>query len=300
MLACQSCGAMLAFPPNMRTAVCPYCASPSVVERPPTPGRPNPSFVVAFVIARERALRLVQLWLTASRGLFTHSGLRNATVEDVRGVYVPAYLYGAVAHSSYVANIGENYTETETYVTSDGKGGTTTATRTVTRTEWHRLTGQHSTYARDVLVTAARGLGNAELEAIEPFDLRALCRYAPMVVSGWPVEEPSLDPTQCLEMARGEVMAKLRTEIHRFMPGDSSTGLDFQTSFDSESLELVLVPVWVLALRYDPQKPPLRIVINGQTGNVHGRAPLSVPKILIAIGLGIAVIVVLYLLARFT
>ena len=49
-----------------------------------------------------------------------------------QGIYVPAYLYSAVARSAYTAQIGEDYTETETYTDSDGK----TQTRTVTRTDW--------------------------------------------------------------------------------------------------------------------------------------------------------------------
>ena len=45
--ACQQCGAGLAFE-GLRTETCPYCASPSVIERPARSGQPNPAFAVAF------------------------------------------------------------------------------------------------------------------------------------------------------------------------------------------------------------------------------------------------------------
>ena len=117
-LECQSCGATLQVSSTVRTTVCPYCASPSIVERPPSPDRPPPSFVVAFVVTRERALAFVKQWLKGKSGIFTRSGLRRATVDDVRGVYLPTYLYAAVAQSQYAASIGEDYTETETYTTT--------------------------------------------------------------------------------------------------------------------------------------------------------------------------------------
>src|SRR5258708_14741257 len=135
--------------------------------------RPNPAFVLAFVVGREQALGSVKMWIKRARGFLTHSGLRSAKVDDVRGVYVPAYLYGAVAHSRYSASIGENYTVTHTSTDSQGRSITTTETRT----EHYTLMGAHSAYVRDVVVTASRGVGNQELECVEPFDLRALVRY---------------------------------------------------------------------------------------------------------------------------
>ena len=43
--------------------------------------------------------------------MFADSALKKATVEDMRGVYLPAYLYSAVARTDYTSQIGEHYTE---------------------------------------------------------------------------------------------------------------------------------------------------------------------------------------------
>jgi hypothetical protein len=277
------------------TAVCPYCASPSVVSRPASADHATPTFVLAFVFAREVALEHVRRWIRKARGLFTHAGLRRATVEDVRGVYVPAYLYGATAWSDWEASIGENYTETETYTTTNEKGETVTETRTVTRTEWCDLAGSHATYVRDVLVTASASVANTELEAIEPFDLRALRRFTPAAVSGWWAEEPSLSLAQCAELARGEALRGVGATLDAFMPGDHHKDLRFRSRLEHEVLDPVLVPVWVLAVRYDPKKPPLRVLVNGQTGAVLGRAPLSAARIAVAITLALAVVAAIVL-----
>jgi DNA-directed RNA polymerase subunit RPC12/RpoP len=295
-LLCKSCGARLVLAPELRTAKCPYCAAPTVVERPPTPDRPLPTFVLGFAQTHEAARRLVDGWLK-SRHPWAHSGLRRAPLEDVRGLYVPAYLYSAMTRSEYRASIGENYTETETYTATEN-GKQVTRTRQVTKTEWRPLHGEHAEYVPDVLVTASTGLPNVELEHVEPFDLRMLARYDASLVSGWIAEEPSLSPAQCLELARGEAHEWVRKRLAAFMPGDSHRDLQASTALSEETLEPCLLPVWVLAARYDPEKPPLRVLVNGQTGEVYGKVPVSWVKVLVTVVLGLAVLAGLFLAQR--
>ncbi len=57
------------------------------------------------------------------------------------------------------------------------------------------------------------------------------------------------------------------------MPGDSYRGLQDTTELHDESLDLVLFPVWVFAIRYNENKPPVRLLVNGQTGKVGGKIP---------------------------
>ncbi len=280
-LRCQSCGAELVIVAEVRTTVCPYCAAPSVVERPPSVDRPAPTFALGFALTHQVAGERVRHWL-GSRNPWSHSGLKRASLQDVRGVYVPAYLYSARAETRYSASIGENYTETETYTTTED-GKTVTKTRTVTKTEWRPLRGEHSEYVPDVLVTASRGLSNPELEQLEPFDLRVLARYEPALVAGWVAEEPSLSRDECLRLAREEALARVARRLESFMPGDSHRDLRHDTELTAESLDVCLVPVWVLAARYAPDKPPLRVVVNGQSGEVYGRVPISWVKVLLTV-----------------
>ena len=288
-IACQACGAKLVLEPNMRTAICPYCASPSIVERPASEDLPRPTFVIGFVIDHERAAQLVKKWIGNSH-FFVRSDFKRAVPELTRGVYLPAYLYSAVADSRYSASIGENYTETETYTTTDSKGRTVTRTRTVTKTEWRSLSGYHSCYVSDVVVTASQGVSNAALEAVEPFDLRQLRRFAPEFITGWLAEEPSREEEECFRLAHDETVAKVGRMLKGFMPGDSHRNLTFDTSLSQEVIDLALFPIWSFAVRYDEQQPPVQILINGQTGRVGGKVPISVTKVSVAVILAILVI----------
>jgi hypothetical protein len=288
-LRCQNCGAELVVAEGLRTSRCPYCASPSVVERPPTLDRPAPIFVLGFSFGQKVAQAKVRAWLKR-RGPFTISAVRTASLEEVKGVYVPAYLYSATAHSTWSAEIGETYTvsHTETYTDSDGKTQTRTVTRT--ETEWRHLDGEHATSLTDVLVTASRGLSNAALQEVEPFDLKLLRRYQPALLAGWIAEEPSLGREACLALAQNEAMGEVGRALGRFLPGDRQRALQHQTTLEGESLDLCLVPIWMLAARYHPEKPPVRIVVNGQTGEVSGHAPKSWVKISLAVLLALLLV----------
>ena len=272
-ISCESCGAKVVVEPLERTSRCPYCDSPSVLDRPATVDRPDPVFAIGFTVDRHRAESLVRAFLRRKR--LAPPGLAAAAAEKVQGVYVPAYLYSAVAVSRYAARIGEDYWVTETSRDSKGR----TQTRRKRKTELRDLRGPHRVYLGDVLVTASRGVSNDELETAEPYDLDELRRYTQGLVAGWSAEEPSLTRRESLELARGESTAKVGQLLRAFLPGDSVRGLDYETEFEEESADLTLLPMWVFAVRYAPEKPPIRLLVNGQTGEVWGKVPTSWTKI---------------------
>jgi len=311
--ACDQCGASLVFD-GVRTGTCPYCASPNFVERPPSAHRPDPMFVIPFTGDAASARGVLARWL-GRRRLFADAALRRGTVLDIRGVYVPAYLYSAVARTEYTASIGEQYTETETVrrpapvqrgrrVLPVLRGRRVVdatervETRTVVRTEYRPLAGRHVGYVTDLLVTASAGLASAELGRIEPFDMRRLHRFAPALISGWITEEFSRTADDCRRASRSEAIDEVGARLRAFMPGDSHSDLAWRTTVEWESLDPVLVPVWVFAVRYRPDRPLLRVLINGQTARITGKPPLVWWKIAIALVVLAALIAAFVLVVR--
>ena len=296
VFGCEQCGASLAFD-GVRAQVCPYCASGSWVERPPAADRPDPALVVTFVGDAQVARGALDRWLGTR--WFADRALRRARVEGLRGVYVPAYLYSAAAHTTFTAQIGETYTETETREVEEkprwnGRGpvrlpAQRTESRTVTRMEYRPLAGGHVGYVTDVVVSASAAVDGAELRQIEPFDLRVMRRYAPPLVAGWIVEEAAAPAEACRRACRAEAVDRAGDEVRRFLPGDSHSDLTWQTRITWESLDPILVPLWVLAVRYREDRPALRVVINGQTLRVAGRVPRSWRKIVAVVIAALAV-----------
>ena len=277
-IRCDECGAVLIVGEHLLTARCPYCASTSVVEREPTGDRPRPTFIVPFTWGADRVRERLKRWI-GNRGLFAPAAFKEAALEGLRGVYVPAWLYGAVGATDYSASIGENYTRVETYTTTDSKGRIVTRTRVVTYTEWRSLNGRYEGWMVDFLVSASEGLGNEELQSVEPFDLRGLRRYDPRILAGWIAEEASVDRGTCMGDARSEAMDRLGRKLEAFMPGDSHRNLRHTAEFLEETAALVLLPVWIGTARYGADEQRVRVLLNGQTGEVVGRVPKSWWKI---------------------
>lgn len=301
-LACDQCGAALAFE-GVRSEVCAFCASPNIVEREASRDQPRPRFAVAFVGDRAWAHRRLASWL-GQRRLFADGALARARVEDLRGVYVPAYLYSAIAHTEYTAEIGEHYTETQTYTEEEKKtikywnngewknktvSETVTKTRNVTRTEYRPLSGRHVGYVTDIIVSASRGLDDDTLQRVQPYDLRQLRRFTPALTAGWIHEEYARSRLLCEVSARSAANDQIGSELRAFMPGDSHADLHWRPRIEWESLDPVLVPVWMFAVRYREDKPAIRIAINGQTGRVAGHAPIAWWKIVLAFAIVAAI-----------
>lgn len=279
-LQCQDCGALLHVAEHQRSATCVYCRSASVVQRPVDPTRPRPRFALPFVLPPELALQRARAW-QRSLSWFRGVKLRKAALGELRPVYSPAFLYSAAAQSSYQVEIGEQY------VTGSGDNRRT-------HTEWRPLSGQHAAFVRDVLVTASRGIPNLELERVEPYDLRALHRYTPALISGWPAEEPSLEPNAVWSTARAEAMQHVHQYLRLFMPGDSLRNLQHNTQLSYESLDMLLLPLWVLPIRTAPGEPPLRLLVNGQTGRIYGPAPFAWGRLAMVVGAILCLIVVAF------
>jgi hypothetical protein len=288
-ITCESCGAKVVIEPLLRTARCPYCDSPSVVDRPISQDRPDPVFAIRFGIGREQAAAAIRAWIGGK--WMAPRGLRRAKAEQVRGIYLPAYLYSAACDSLYSAVIGEVYYATRV----DPR---TKKARRVREIEFHELKGRHASYLTDVVVTASKGLTNAEIEAIEPFDLHDLMPYSPALISGWISEEPSLTPDESLALAREEGHGRAAILLDHFMPGDSVRNLKRHTMLRRETAELTLLPVWVFAMRYRRSKPPVRFVVNGQTGKVWGTAPLSWAKVALLVAAAAGLIGLIVLIGR--
>ncbi|MDP3238247.1 MAG: hypothetical protein Q8N26_35975 [Myxococcales bacterium] len=285
---CEGCGAALSLRASERTQVCVYCASPNVVAGALDATRQEPRFCIPHAQGEKLARQALADW-KKKLGFFSHQGVRGARLENFKGVYAPGVLYSAIARARYDVSIGEEYYVTETYTTTEN-GKTVTRTRRVKKHEWVPLSGEYEAYATDLVVSASSGIPNEELEAIEPFDFRGLRRYSPGLVAGWTVETPSRSEGDCLGLARTELQGVVDRRLREFMPGDTFSDLRSTTRIEHESAAALLVPLWVLALKYDEQKPALRVLINGQTGKTSAKVPWSWPRL---IAVAVIVLVVL-------
>jgi hypothetical protein len=65
------------------------------------------------------------------------------------------------------------------------------------------------------------------------------------------------------------------------VPGDTHRSLDVHTDYSGQTFKHVLLPVWILAYTYGSER--YQLVVNGYTGAIAGKHPISWVKIMLLI-----------------
>ncbi|MBI1853058.1 MAG: zinc ribbon domain-containing protein [Planctomycetes bacterium] len=270
-VSCQACGATVEIAPTEKAGKCTYCGSSRVVEDEPDPTRIRPTCLVPFAVDTDSAQDLFRKWIR-SRWFRPNALTSRSTVVEMRGVLVPFWTYDAHASSTWTAEAGYHY-----YVTV-GSGQNQHREQ---RTRWEPADGAREDDYDDVLVCASKGLDAKLLGKIEPFALKALVPYRDEYLSGWTAESYAVDVQEGWKIAKNEIVESQTSRCDGDVPGDTHRSLEVATRVDGQSYKHLLLPVWISAYRYGEKS--YRFMINGQTGELHGQAPLSWVKIVLLI-----------------
>jgi len=280
-------------PDELRSATCSFCDSALVAEADGDAEAVDR--VVPFEVPRERASTTLGAHL-AAHWLAPEVLRRAARPDELRQVFVPFYVFDAVARTTFSVQIGNHWYRTETYTTTVN-GKRVTRTRRVRETEWSSLEGSHVRQWFQHLVSASRGLVEGEANALEPFDLGRSVPFVPAVVAGVAAERATVPHAAAARVASQE-LADLEAAViaREHLPGDTHRNLSSRTTSDLSPPGLALLPVWIGVVK--GPKGPLRLLVNGQTGEAVGRVPRSPFKIALLVAsvlgaLGLVVLIVM-------
>lgn len=213
-----------------------------------------------------------------------------------RGVYLPFWTYDAATFSDYVGERGQHYYETETYTEDDGQGNPVTRTREVQRTAWYPVSGQVSRDFQDVLIAASRAVAEKKLNALEPWDLEALCPYEPAYLAGFKAQRYQVELRDGFEEAKTVMAGQIDRDVRAAIGGDEQRVEQIQTAYANALFRHLFLPVWIGAYRF--QSKLFQVVVNARTGEVQGDRPYSPVKITFLVLAIIAVILLIALLSK--
>ncbi len=279
---CEACGAVQAVEPAAITVECAFCGSPALIEVASDPKLVRPTALVPFALDEEAARGRYRQWLGRWwRKLISPGALqRDAVVTKVRGVYAPFFTFDAQAESDWSGWRGDYY-----YVTvGSGKNR-----RTVRRTRWTYRSGHHSHFYDDVLVYASRGLPEATLRKVTPFHLRGLMPFKAEFLAGFAAEEYTVDPKALWRSAQDHMQSEEWQACRRALGGDTYRNLRVQTQLQEPTWKHILLPLYVANYIFGAKH--YYFLVNGQTGEVQGSAPISWAKVGFIVGAVIAVAV---------
>ena len=279
---CQSCDAESLRPAARVADRCQFCGSPEVIAYDAVGSVIRPESLLPKSLDKNQAYTKLKAW--AGSRFWAPGDLKSKNLVDrMRGVYVPYWTFDAFATCPWRADSGTYY-----YETRRGPNG---QSQRVRKTRWRPASGEVRFNFDDVLVPATEVIPSELLTEIEPFPTRdKLVPYDTVYVSGWEVEHYSGTLLGGAKKSREAMQAVLRNLAAQNIPGDTYRNLRINPSYTGETFKHVLVPAWVVLYQYHGKM--FRSVVNGYTGKVAGKYPVSAWKVFFAIVLGLIVLAI--------
>ncbi|MDB6129033.1 MAG: zinc ribbon protein [Verrucomicrobiales bacterium] len=284
---CQSCEAITVFDPEKVAQRCPFCGSAQLVPYDQIKAPIRPESLLPLKIPESEVRDRVREWY-GNRWFAPNALGARAMTDVVKGIYLPYWTFDAQAHADWTAESGYYYYETEHYADSEGRS----QTREVQHTRWEFSAGQLDHFFDDDLVPGTRGVPLPLLAKIEPFPTTTdLMPYDPSFLAGWVVEQYQVDLSQAAELNRQHMDSTLESLCAQQVPGDTRRNLQVSAEYQTRSFKHVLVPVWLLSFDYGAKH--YQVLVNGFTGKVAGKYPLSWVKISLAVFFGLVAMIII-------
>lgn len=288
---CNTCGANTAVQATQVHIKCSFCGSQNVNEEAFNQRLIRPFGILPFKVVSKDAMNTFRGWI--GKGWFHPNDLQKlAQLDKMDGVYIPFWTYDAQTDSSWTADAGYYYYETESYTDQNGN----TQTRQVQRVRWEPVWGNYDHWFDDVTVVASGGIKQERVEQIYPYTLGQAVNYDPKFVLGWQSEVYAKDVKEGLSVAEGIMDKYIEQEIIKQIPGDTHRFLSIQTRKSGITFKHMLLPLWILAYQYNNKT--YQVLVNGETGKISGEKPLSWIKIALAILVVLAAALAIYYFTR--
>lgn len=260
---CESCGAVVITDKDTTATSCSFCGSP-VVLADRLSGELAPAQVIPFTISKEQAMEAFQKW--CRNGRLTPKGFMTADrIKSVTGIYVPFWMYD-LDNDIEVKATGIKIRK---YTRGDYR-----------YTETHYYDVYRSLEARyvKVPVDASEKMDDELMDKLEPYNYRELKAFKTPYLAGYLAEKYNYTDEQLFGRVKNKIESFLHTYISSTISGYTSVKYhqrDIRTKPVNSAY--VLLPVWMVY--YDFDKKEHTFAMNGQTGKIVGKPPVSYKKV---------------------
>jgi len=283
VIQCQNCGAKDVLSKNEISSSCPFCGSPSVLESDELAGI-KPDTAIPFRVKKESAIEKSLKWLK-SRFFAPSQFKKDVKINSVKGCYLPVWTFDCDTAISYEGRLGKHYTET--YVVN-GK------TMTRTKVRYFNVSGRFDKSYDDIYIRGSHTVDQKYMQRIQPYDMTTYVKYEDKLLAGFEANHYTVEPLDAWSQAEELIRCDSQNRIISHYGADEVVYLNIQLIHKSKSFKYLLLPVYISATNY--KNKLYNQYINGATGKITGKAPVSPLKVTITALIGVALGVGLILL----
>ena len=249
---CTSCGAELSVNDTEVSTYCAYCGQPTIVYSRVSQEQ-MPKYILPFRITREQALDIVRERF--GKGFLVPKEIKNFDVENVKGIYVPYFLFDAY------------YYDNQRITFSEGVGD---------KKKTRFVDFEAECEFKKISCDASKRLNDESTQRLEPFNLDELREFEPAYLSGFYADRYDLSARQLTNAVVRRCKDLFDAEMKRQVRNENAAVLKSKPKHTIRNSEYALLPVWFLTFRY--KNEPYTMLVNGQTGKAVGAVPCNKAK----------------------
>lgn len=260
---CHSCGAVIMTEADTTATTCSFCGS-SVVLGDRLSGELAPVKVIPFSISKEEAVAAFKKW--CRNGLLTPKGFMSADrIKSMTGMYVPFWLYDVYND----VQVHAHATRVRTYTRGDYR---------ITETQHYEVYRELSLDYRKLPVDASEKMDDTLMDRLEPFPYDQLKSFKTPYLAGYIAEKYNYDDEELKPRMEEKIKPYIDSAIAASISGYTSVSYrEKRVDSTVQRADYVLLPVWMV--NYDFKKKEHTFAMNGQTGKVVGKPPISFAKV---------------------
>ena len=259
LYGCKQCGGEIVADETTGATHCPYCGNPVVLSGH-FAGLLKPDLVIPFRVDKKAAIDALKNHYKGKRLLPKVFKDQNH-IEEVKGLYVPVWLFDADAD----ANVEYEATRVRTWSDSEYN---------YTATSHYAIIRSGGIGFENVPVDGSTKMDDTLMESIEPFDIRDAVPFKTAYLPGYLADKYDVDAQASIARANQRIKQSTEDAFRNTVQGyETVTTVNSNISLQNGRARYALYPVWILNTDWMGKK--FTFAVNGQTGKIAGDLPMD-------------------------
>ena len=238
---------------------CPFCHNPAVIAGR-LEGAFRPAYVLPFVLKKEHALQALE-GLCKKKPLLPRDFTATHHIEKLSGLYAPFWLFDCQVDASLSAR-AERITSW-----SD-------SSYRYTKTDVYQIERAGEISFSHLPADGSKGLDDSMMQALEPFNFGQIKPFSMAYLSGYLAERYDESARDLAARVHQRIESTSRMLLRDTVAGYTNVSPgNCSVSMRSERADYAMLPVWLLNTKYKGET--YHLAMNGQTGKMVGRLPMS-------------------------
>lgn len=256
---CKTCAGEIVTDETTGAAHCPYCGSP-VVMMGQFAGDLKPDFVIPFKLDKKAAMEALKRHYRGKR-LLPKVFAEENHIREVKGVYVPVWLFDADAR----ADLRWKGTRVRTWSDSN---------YIYTEHQYYSVTRGGTIGFQQVPVDGSTKMDDTLMESIEPFDFSEAVDFQTAYLSGFLADKYDVSSEQSIERANARIRRSTEEAFTATVGSYSAlVPVSNHVRLQNGTAKYALYPVWLLSTSWNGEH--YTFAMNGQTGKLVGDLPVD-------------------------